>query len=188
MGKEPPLWFIFLGSVATGAVGMLIARRRPIFSALFVAVILLGAFALYLECDSFVRGSIIKEAGIAYFAGSIAAILGGIGLPLFGALAGSKNLCESAPAWRWTSGVSGGVLLGLTFFMCSGFVESLYYDYMFYPRVKAQDHYIMPLRRQDITAESLIACALIALLLLSTYLLRSAFRRQGKSEEVTSSW
>jgi MFS family permease len=189
MDKEPPLWFIFLAFFVTGAVGMLIARRRPILSALFVTVTLLGAFALYLEwSDSFVRESIIKEAGIAYLGGSVAAILAGIALPLFGALAGSKKLRESAPAWRWISGVSGGVLLGLTLFMCSGFVESLYYDYIFYPRVKAQDHYIMPLRWQDITAESLIACVLIALLFLSAYLLRSAFRHQKKSGHLVSSW
>ena len=189
MDKEPPLWFIYLASFATGAVGMLVARRRPILSALFVTVILLGAFALYLEwSDPFVRESIVKEAGITYLGGSVAALLAGIGLPLFGALAGSKKLRQSGPAWRWASGVSGGVLLGLTLFMCSGFVESLYYDYIFYPRIKAQDHYIMPLRWQDITAESLIACALVALLLLSAYLLRSAFRRQEKNENLVSSW
>lgn len=187
MDKEPPLLFIVLASSATGAVGMLIARRRPIISALFVSVVLLGAFALYLEwSDSFVRESIIKEAGITYLAGSVAAILAGIGLPVFGAWAGSKNLTQSASAWRWTSGVSGGVLLGLTLFMCSAFVESLYYDYIFYPREKAEDHYIMPLRWQDITAESLIACALITLLLLSTYLLRSAFRRHKTSKDLAN--
>ena len=189
MDKEPPLWFIYLASFATGAVGMLVARRRPILSALFVTVILLGAFALYLEwSDPFVRESIVKEAGITYLGGSVAALLAGIGLPLFGALAGSKKLRQSGPAWCWASGVSGGVLLGLTLFMCSGYVESLYYDYIFYPRVKAQDHYIMPLRWQDITAESLIACALVALLLLSAYLLRSAFRRQEKNENLVSSF
>ena len=188
MDKEPPLSFIFLASFATGAVGMLVARRRPILSAFFVTVILLGAFALYLDwSDSFVRQSIIKEVGIAHLGGSLAAILAGIGLPVFGALAGSKNLSQSAPTWRWASGVSGGVLLGLTLFMCSAFVESLYYDYIFYPREKAEDHYIMPLRWQDITAESLIACALIALLLLSTYLLRSAFRHQKTTENVVNS-
>jgi hypothetical protein len=183
MDKEPPLWFIFLASFATGTVGMLVARRRPLLSGLFVTVMLLGAFALFLEWrDSFVSESILKEAGIAYFGGSVAAILAGIGMPLFGALAGSKKLRQSALSWRWTSGVSGTVLLGLTLFVVSGFVESLYYDYIFYPRVKAEDHYIMPLRWQDITAESLIACVLIALVLLSTYLLRSAFRRQEKRE------
>src|SRR5215469_3567914 len=124
MVKEPPLSFIFLASFATGAVGMLVARRRPILSAFFVTVILLGAFALYLDwSDSFVRQSIIKEVGIAHLGGSLAAILAGIGLPVFGALAGSKNLSQSAPTWRWASGVSGGVLLGLTLFICSAFVE-----------------------------------------------------------------
>lgn len=183
MEKEPPLWFIVLASFTTGTVGMLVARRRPLLSLLFVAVMLLGAFALYLEWrDSFVRESILKEAGIFYFDGSVAAILAGIGMPLFGAWAGSKKLRQSALSWRWISGVSGAAMLGLTLLVVSGFVESLYYDYIFYPRVKAEDHYIMPLRWQDITAESLIACVLIALLLLSTYLLRSALWRREKSE------
>jgi hypothetical protein len=131
--------------------------------------------------------AIVKESGFAYLGGSVTAILTGIGLPLFGAFAGSKRLRESAPSWRWTSGVSGGVLLGLTIFMCSAFAESLYYNYIFYPRIKAQDHFIMPLRWQDITAESGIVCALVALLFLSTYLLRSAFRRQERNENVVKS-
>ena len=183
MDKEPPLWFIFLVAFTTGTVGMLVARRRPLLSALFVTVMLLGAFALCLEWrDSFASASILKEAGISYFGGSVVALLAGIGMPLFGALAGSRKLDKCARSWRWTSVISGAVLLGLTLFMVSGFVESLYYDYIFYPRVKAEDHYIMPLRWQDITAESLIACTLVALLVLSTYLLRSPFRRQEKSE------
>lgn len=40
MDKELPLWFIFLAFLTTGTVGMLVARRRPLLSALFVTVIL----------------------------------------------------------------------------------------------------------------------------------------------------
>jgi NADH:ubiquinone oxidoreductase subunit 4 (subunit M) len=188
MDKEPPLWFIFLSSFSTGAIGMLVARRRPILSTLFVAVVLLGAFALYLELnDSFVGESIVKEGGLAYLGGCVIAILAGIGMPLLGTFAGTNKLRQSAAAWRWTSGVSGVVLLGLTLFLGSAYVESAYYDYIFYPKEKAGEGYIMPLRWQDIVARVSIACVLIGLLLLSTYLLRSAFRRQKNSEIAVSS-
>jgi hypothetical protein len=183
MDKEAPLWLIVLASFSTGAIGMLAARRRPILSALFVTVVLLGAFALYLELsDAFVGESIVKEGGFAYLGGCGIAILAGIGMPLLGAFAGTNRLQQSAAPWRCTSGISGAVLLGLTLFMGSGFVQTAYYDYIFYPKEKAGEGYIMPLRWQDIVAELSIACVLIGLLLLSTYLLRSAFRRQKNSE------
>jgi hypothetical protein len=189
MDKEPPLWLIFLASFSTGAIGMLAARRRPILSALFVTVVLLGAFALYLEVsDSFVGEAIVKENGFAYLGGCGIAILAGIGMPLLGAFVGAKKLQQSAATWRWTSGVSGAVLSGLTLFMGSAFVESAYYDYIFYPKEKAGEGYIMPLRWQDIVARVSIACVLVGLLLLSTYLLRSAFRRQKNSESAAKSW
>jgi hypothetical protein len=44
----------------------------------------------------------------------------------------------------------------------------------------------MPLRWQDIVARVSIACVLIGLLLLWTYLLRSAFRRQNSEIAVNS--
>jgi hypothetical protein len=183
MDKEPPLWLIFLVSFSTGAIGMLVARRRPILSALFVTLVLLGAFALILELsDTYVGESIIKEGGLIYLGGCGIAILAGIGMPVLGAFAGTNKLQESAAAWRWTSGVSGAVILGLTLFMGSAFLESAYYDYIFYPKEKVGEGYIMPLRWQDIVARGSIACGLIGLLLLSTYLLRAAFRRQKKSE------
>jgi hypothetical protein len=150
---------------------------------IFCHCALLGAFALYLELsDSFVGESIVKEGGFAYLGGCGIAILAGIGMPLLGAFAGTNRVQQSAAAWRWSSGVSGAVLLGLTLFMGSGFVKTVYYDYVFYPKEKAGEGYIMPLRSQDIVAELSIACILIGLLLLSTYLLRSAFRRQKNTE------
>jgi hypothetical protein len=129
--------------------------------------------------DSFGGESIVKEGGFAYLGGCGIAILAGIWMPLLGAFAGTNKLLQSAAAWRWTSGVSGAVLLGLTLFMGSAFAESAYYDYIFYPKEKVGEGYIMPLRWQDIVARVSIACVLIGLLLLWTYLLRSAFRRQN---------
>jgi hypothetical protein len=177
MDKEPPLWFVLFGFVSIGTIGMLAARRRPILCGPFIAAVLLGAFALYSESSiPYVGESIIREGGFVYLAGCGVAILAGIGMPLFGAFAGATKLGESAAGWRWISGAAGGALLGLTLLVGSGFVESAYNDYIFYPIEKAGEGYIMPLRWQDIVAELSIAFVLIGLFLLSVYLMHSALR------------
>lgn len=176
MDKEPPLWLFPLYSLSMGATGMLLARRRPILCSPFIALVLVGVFALYLELrDTFVGEAILREGGFAYIASCGFAILAGIGMPLFSAFAKGEDF-KSMAAWRWTLGASGAVILGLTLFVASGFVEAAYYAYIFYPREKAGEGYIMPLRWQDIVAELSIACVLIGLLLLSIYLMRCALR------------
>jgi hypothetical protein len=177
MDKEPPLWLFLLYSFSLGATGMLLARRRPILCSPFIALVLVGVFALYLELrDAFVGEAILREGGFAYIASCGFAILAGIGMPLFGAFVRGENVKKSMAAWRWTLGASGAVILGLSLFVASGFVEAACYAYIFYPGEKAGEGYIMPLRGQDIVAELSIACVLIGLLLLPVYLLRSAFR------------
>jgi hypothetical protein len=180
MDKEPPVWLILLSSLSSGAIGMLIARRRPILCVPFILLTLLGTFAIYLELrDSYVRDAILSEGGLTYMPALVLAILAGIGMPLLGAFVGAKKLERSMSAWRWTLGASGAVILGLTLFIASGFVKVAYYVYILFPREKAGEGYIMPLRWQDIVAELSIACVLIGLLLLSVYLLRSAFRQKA---------
>jgi hypothetical protein len=177
MDKEPPAWLILLSFLSTGAVGMLVARRRPILCLPFISVVLLGAFAIYLELrDPYVGDAILSEGGLTYIVSCGFAILAGIGMPLLGAFVGARKIERDMTAWRWTLGASGAVIAGLTLFTGSGFVESAYYNYIFYPREKAGEGYIMPLRWQDIVAELSIACVLIGLLLLSAYLLHSALR------------
>jgi hypothetical protein len=179
MDKEPPLWLFWLCSLSIGATGMLLARRRPILCAPFISLILLGAFAFYLELrDAYVGEAILREGGLPYILGCAFATLAGIGMAVLGAFVGAKNLDKSMAAWRWTLGASGAALLGLTLFVGSGFVQTAYYNYIVFPRVKAEDHYTMPLRWQDIVAQVSIACILIALLFLSVHLLRSALRSQ----------
>jgi hypothetical protein len=108
-------------------------------------------------------------------------------MPLFGAFLRAKNFRKSIAACRWTLGASGAVILSLTLFIGSGFVETAYYNYILYPGEKADEGYIMPLRWQDIVAELSIACVLIGLLLLPAYLLRSAFRPQSnKNGEISA--
>jgi hypothetical protein len=55
-------------------------------------------------------------------------------------------------------------------------VKNAYYAYYLWPIEKAEDHYIMPLRWQDIVAQVTLASVLIGLSVSSIYLLRSAFR------------
>jgi len=177
MDKELPLWLICLGCFSIGAIGMLSARRRPVLCVPCIALVLLATLALYWEfSDSYVGGSIVQEAGFGYLAGTAVSLLAGILMPLFGAFAGENQLERSAPAWRWISGVSGAMLLCLMLVLGSGWVQELYYNYILFPKIKADDGYIMPLRWQDIVAQLLIASLLTGLFLLSSQLLRSAFR------------
>lgn len=187
MDKEPPTWLILIYCLSVGAIGMLTARRRPILCVPFISLVLLGAFALYLELrDSYVGDAILREGGVTYISTCGFAILAGISMPLLGAFVGAKNLENSLAAWRLTLGASGAVLLVLTLFLGSGFVETAYYDYVFYPREKAGEGYIMPLRWQDIVARASITCVLVGLVLLSVYLLHSAFRPKATKTSMIS--
>lgn len=81
-------------------------------------------------------------------------LISGVGMPILGAFAGTRKPEQTTVVWRWASGVSAAVLLGLTLFGGCGFVETAYYDYiLFFPREKAGEDYIMPLRWQNIVAE-----------------------------------
>jgi hypothetical protein len=161
---------------------MLSARRRPILSAVFISFVLLSAFAVYLEvCDSYARDSILRLS--SYISGSALAILVGISMSMLGALVGAKKVDKGMQAWRWTSGGSGIALLGLTLFAGSKFARTEYHEYfVLYPRIRARHPYVSLVRWQDILPEVLTACVLIGLLLLGTYLLRSAFRPEKNNE------
>lgn len=97
-------------------------------------------------------------------------------MPLAGAVMGARRTKNNKPIWRWISGAVGLALLSLTTFLAYFFVEDAYYAYYLWPREKAEEHYIMPLRWQDIVMEVIIGSVLIGLLVGSAHLLRSAFR------------
>ena len=139
MDKEPPLPYLSR-LVQHGRYWNVVSTSPPQYSPHYsVTVVLLGAFALYLELsDPSVGEAIVKEGGFAYLGGCGIAILAGIGMPLLGAFVGANKLQQSAAAWRWTAGVSGAAPFGLTLFMGSAFVESAYYDYIFYPKRKRE--------------------------------------------------
>jgi len=174
--RDPQLWLLALYTLSNGAIGMLSARRRPILSAVFISFVLLGAFAVYLEVStSHASDSILRLS--SYISGSALAILVGISMSVLGALVGTKKLDDGMKAWRWTSGGAGIALLGLTLFAGSKLARTAYYEYfVLYPRIRARNHHVLPVRWQDILPQVLTACVLIGLLFLGAYLLRSALR------------
>jgi hypothetical protein len=181
--RNPELWVLALYTLSTGAIGMILARRRPILSTLFASFVLLSAFAVYLEVrDSHAGDSVLRMSG--YVAGSALSILVGIGMSVLGALVGAKKVNEGMGAWRWTSGGSGTVMLGLTLYAIAEFARNLYREYFYFARI---NHYSFPMRWQDILEEAPTACVLIAILFLATYLLRSAFRPERTSKIAVNS-
>ena len=184
--RDPQLWLLALYTLSTGAIGMLSARRRPILSAVFISFVLLGAFAVYLEVrDSHARDSILRLS--SYISGSALAILVGISMSVLGALVGAKKVDKGMQAWRWTLGGSGIALLGLTLFAISEFARTIYYPYFFIGKKYGLIARFLEMGWQDILGEVSIACVLIGLLLLATYLLRSAFRPEKNSEIAVNS-
>ena len=179
--RDPQLWHLTLYTLSSGAIGMLSARRRPILSAVFISFILLGAFAVYLEVrNSHASDSILRLS--SYISGSALAILVGISMSVLGALVGAKKVDQGMQAWRWTSGGSGIALLGLTLFGISEFVRATYYPYFFVGKKYGLIARFLEMGWQNILGEASIACVLIGLLLLATYLLRSAFRHENNTE------
>lgn len=179
----PQLWSLALYTLSTGAIGMQLARRRPIVSAPFIFCVLLSAFAVYLELrDSYWGLSILRAA--AYILGSTVAVLAGIGMAVLGALVGAKKMDERLVAWRWTSGGSGIAILGLTLFAVSDFARTAYHEYheyLIYSKYAKSNN--LPLMSwQDILPDVSRACVLTGLLVLAAYLLRSAFRPATPAE------
>jgi hypothetical protein len=111
---DPQLWSLALYTLSTGAIGMLLARRRPILSAPFIFFVLLSASAVYLELrDSYFGPSILRVA--VYILGSTVAVSAGIGMSLLGALVGANKVDGRREAWRWTLGGSGADQLARRF-------------------------------------------------------------------------
>jgi hypothetical protein len=182
--KEPPLALVLLFFLSIGSAGMLMGRRRPLLCVPFVAVLLIFGFMEFMELnDAFVGPAIREESGLAHVVLSYFAILVGIAMPLVGAVIGARGTGNGTLTWRWISGSVGIALLSLTFYLGYGYVNSAYYAYYLWPKEKAEDHYIMPLRWQDIVAQVVTGAVLAGFLVCSAYLLRSAFRAKEHSPE-----
>jgi hypothetical protein len=184
MDKEPTLALVLLFFLSIGGAGMVLGHRRPFLCVPFLAIVVVMGYLGLLELnDTFVGPSIRGEGGLAYVGLVYFAILAGTAMPLVGAVIGARRRTNSTPTWRWISGAVGVPLLGLTSYMWYGYVKNAYYAYYLWPIEKAEDHYIMPLRWQDIVAQVVFASVLIGLSVSCIYLLRWAYRPDNSSAQ-----
>ncbi len=183
MDKELPLSFALLFFLSIGGAGMLMGRRRPLLCVPFFAIAFILGFIWLQELnDAFVGPAIREEGGLFYVVTSYAVILAGMAMPLLGAVLGARQPNKDLSAiWRWISGLVGLALFGLATRTGYGSAEDAYYNYYLYPKIKAEDHYVMPLRWQDVVAQVVIWSIVISLLICSVYFLRSAFRPKEHS-------
>jgi hypothetical protein len=86
MDKEWPLWFVLLGFLGVGLVGMVVCRKWPLMAVLVLAWIIYGGTRQVLELnDPYVGPAVRNEAGIWYVILSYFSIGAGILLPPIGA-------------------------------------------------------------------------------------------------------
>jgi hypothetical protein len=104
-------------------------------------------------------------------------------MPLVGAVIGARRAKTNDAAWRWISGVVGLLLLGLGTYLSYFYGKAAYYEYYLWPIEKADEHYIMPLRWQDIVALVGIWSVVIGLLATSIYLLHSTIKLEAHRPE-----
>ena len=85
MDKEWPLWFVLLGFLGVGIVGMLVCRKWPIVAVFVLAWVICGGMRQLLELnDPYVGPAMRHEAGLRYVILSYVSIGAGIFLPLMG--------------------------------------------------------------------------------------------------------
>jgi hypothetical protein len=86
MDKEWPLWFVFLGFLGVGLVGMVVCRKWPLMAVLVLAWMIYGGIRQVSELnDPYVGPAMRNEAGLWYVILSYVSIGAGILLPLIGA-------------------------------------------------------------------------------------------------------
>ncbi len=175
MDKVPALAVILLFFLSIGGAGLVMGRRHPLLCLPFLTIVVTIGYLGLLELND-IGPSIRAEGGFAYVGLSYFAILAGVIMPVVGAVIGARRKPNSTRPWRFISGLVGLPLLGLTAYMGYGQAKANYYEYYLWPIEKAEEHYIMPLHWKDIVAQMTIWSVLVALLITSIYLLRSAFR------------
>lgn len=92
MDKEWPLWFVLLGFLGVGLVGMPVCRKWPLMAVLVLAWMIYGGMPQVLELnDPYVGPAMRSEAGLWYVILSYVSIGAGILLPLIGAWHGRSE-------------------------------------------------------------------------------------------------
>lgn len=79
---------------------------------------------------------------------------------------------------RYMVGMLGSAVLATTLLFCYRVGQGIYYDYVLFPRLKAEDRYIMPTRWQDFAFQAIFWTAALLLLFASFRLIRFALRSQ----------
>lgn len=77
---------------------------------------------------------------------------------------------------RWLAGVAGVAFLIPSLFFSYRVGRGIYYDYILFPKLKAEEHYIAPTRWQDFTFQAIFWTAILLLLFVSFHLIRFALK------------
>jgi len=74
------------------------------------------------------------------------------------------------------AGVVGASILVPTLFFSYRVAQGIYYDYVLFPKLKAEDHYIAPSRWQDFAFQAIFWTAALLLLFAAFRLIRFALK------------
>lgn len=77
---------------------------------------------------------------------------------------------------RCVAGVAGAAILIPTLFFGYRVAQGIYYDYVLFPKVKAEDHYIAPTRWQDFAFQTIFWTVALLLLFAAFRLIRFALK------------
>ena len=89
MDKEWPLWLVLVGFLGLGLIGMLLCRKWPLISILFLPLVVFYGIGQMLELnDPYVGEAIRREAGLRYVALSYLAFGSSVILLVVGTLQG----------------------------------------------------------------------------------------------------
>jgi len=84
---------------------------------------------------------------------------------------------------RWFAGLASIAILIPSLFFGYRVGEGIYYEYILFPREKAEEHYIAPTRWQDFTFQAIFWTAIFLLLFVSFRLIRFALKPRRSEAE-----
>jgi hypothetical protein len=77
------------------------------------------------------------------------------------------------------SGLGGAGVLIVSLYFSYNVARGMYYDYLLFPKLKAEDHYIAPTRWQDFAFLAIFWTTILLLLFAAFRLLRFALKRRS---------
>ena len=91
----------------------------------------------------------------------------------------TKHMRTNAIVERCLAAVVGAVLLIPTIFFSYRVGQGIYYEYVLFPKEKAEEHYIVPSRWQDFAFQAIFWSAVLILLFISFRLIRFALKSRN---------